>query len=246
MSQATAGAEPIAAVDADATPLYDRSWPSRLWYEFVRLTASIFLIVFWGFRASGRSNLPRHGGVLVVSNHLSHLDVFILGIPVPRPLNYVARSTLFLPLLGAFIRSVGGFPIQREGMGASGVKETLRRVRKGGMVLLFPEGTRSRDGHLTTIKPGIASLASRAKMPVVPAGIAGSFESWPRSRPFPLPHPIRIAFGAPIFPDEIARHTTESLTQLIQERIGQCVAEAHSNLARDMGIEIPPDRDEQP
>src|SRR5439155_2031754 len=133
-------------------------------------------------RATRRRNVSRSGGAILVSNHLSHLDVFALGLSFPRPLNYVARSTLFFPPLGALIRSVGGFPIQREGMGAQGLKETLRRLRAGGIVTLFPEGTRSRDGELGPLKSGIAVLASRARVPIIPAALAGTFEAWPRSR----------------------------------------------------------------
>ncbi len=99
-----------------------RSWPKVLWYRFVRYSVTCLLAATGGVRASGVRNIPRSGGALLVSNHLSYLDVFVLGLPSPRMLNYVARSTLFLPVLGALIRSVGGFPIQREGMGASGLK----------------------------------------------------------------------------------------------------------------------------
>ena len=141
--------------------------------------------------------MPETGGVLLVANHLSFLDVFIVGIPLHRPLNFVARSTLFLPVLGFLMRSVGGFPIQREGIGVSGMKETLRRLRNGGIVTLFPEGTRSPDGELAPLKPGIAVLVARAGVPFVPAGIAGTFEAWPRSRLFPRPHPIRVHYGLP-------------------------------------------------
>ncbi len=165
-----------------------RVWASALWYRFVRYSVSTLLVATGGFRASGTHHLPKTGAVLLVSNHLSYLDVFVLGLPLPRMLNYVARSTLFLPVLGPLIRSVGGFPIQREGMGASGLKETLRRLRNGGVVTLFPEGTRSRDGELGELKQGIATLAARAGVPVVPAGIAGTFEAWPlATNLFPCP-----------------------------------------------------------
>jgi 1-acyl-sn-glycerol-3-phosphate acyltransferase len=186
------------------------------------------------WRATGQGNVPRSGGVLLVCNHLSFLDVFMVGIPLGRPLNYVARSTLFVPVLGPLIRSVGGFPIQREGIGASGMKETIRRLRQGGIVTLFPEGTRSRDGRLGAIKPGIASLAARVGVPVVPAGLAGTFEVWPRSRLIPVPHPIRIHYGQPILPAELAGLDTEAVTGLIQERMEQIHAEARRALASDM------------
>ncbi len=134
---------------------------------------------------------------MLVANHVSFLDVFVLGIPLRRPLNYVARSTLFVPGLGFLMRSVGAFPIQREGMGASGMKETLRRLRSGGIVTLFPEGTRSADGELGPLKHGIAVLVSRAGVPVVPAGIAGTFEILaqvaPDSYPLPRSHSLRPA-----------------------------------------------------
>ena len=95
------------------------------------------------------------------------------------------------------MRSVGAFPIQREGIGASGMKETLRRLRAGGIVTLFPEGTRSPDGELGPLKSGIAVLVTRAGVPVVPVGLAGMFEVWPRpalgARPASGPHPLRAA-----------------------------------------------------
>ncbi len=132
--------------DAPSVRPADRPWWSRAWYRLVQAAAGTVLCATGAFRATGRRHLTSHTGALLVSNHLSFLDVFVLGIPLRFPLNYVARSTLFVPVVGFLIRSVGGFPIQREGMGASGVKETLRRVRNGGIVLLFPEvGTRSRD-----------------------------------------------------------------------------------------------------
>ncbi|MGA7497639.1 MAG: lysophospholipid acyltransferase family protein, partial [Isosphaeraceae bacterium] len=167
----------------------DRRWGELLWYRLVQYMFATLFAALGGWRASGRHNMPATGAVLLVANHLSFLDVFLLGIPLRRPLNFVARSSLFFPVLGFLIRSVGAFPIQREGMGASGMKETLRRLRRGGIVTLFPEGTRSRDGKLAPLKSGIAVLVSRAGVPVVPAGIAGTFEAWPRSRLLPVPRP---------------------------------------------------------
>jgi 1-acyl-sn-glycerol-3-phosphate acyltransferase len=219
----------------EAGPASDRPPLARLWYVLVRLMATLLFAATGGIRATGRGHVPRAGGALLVSNHLSHLDVFVLGITAARPLNYVARSTLFFPPLGALIRSVGGFAIQREGMGAQGLKETLRRLRNGGVVVLFPEGTRSRDGRLGELKSGIAVLATRAKVPIVPAGIAGTFEAWPRSRSLPGTHAVRLHYGPPIRPEEIAGLDPEAVTALIGARMAECRREARRRLARDLG-----------
>ena len=218
-------------------PSYDRSRAARVWYSLVRWLSVIWLCATGGLRASGRENLPATGGALLVSNHVSFLDVFVLGIPLNRPLNYVARSTLFLPVLGPFLHSIGAFPIQREGMGASGLKETLRRLRRGGVVLLFPEGTRSPDGRLAPIKSGIAVIARKAKVPVVPAAVAGTFEAWPRDQLFPSWLAVRVHYGPAILPAELAGLGAEAVTGLIQERIADCQREAASALARGLGVE---------
>lgn len=214
----------------------ERSLLARVWYEAVRKVAFLILAATGGIRASGRHNIPKTGAALLVSNHLSYLDVFVLGIMVPRPLNYVARSTLFLPLVGPFIRSVGGFPIQRDGMGASGLKETLRRLKRGGIVLLFPEGTRSQDGLLAPLKPGIAVLATRARAPIIPAAVAGTFEAWPRSYLIPRPHPVRVVYGPPVQPSELAGLSSEQVTALLHERMLNCHKTALAELSRDMGL----------
>jgi 1-acyl-sn-glycerol-3-phosphate acyltransferase len=211
-----------------------------IWYRLVQLVTGLLLLISGGFRATGREHVPRSGGALLVSNHLSHLDVFVLGLLLHRPLNYVARSSLFIPVLGPFIRSVGGFPIQREGMGAQGLKETLRRIKNGGIVTLFPEGTRSRDGELADLKAGIAVLAARTRVPVVPAAVAGTFEAWPRSRRFPGCHPVRVHYGQPIMPDELAGLDAEAVTALIRDRILECQRIARRDLARDLGTDVEP------
>jgi 1-acyl-sn-glycerol-3-phosphate acyltransferase len=214
----------------------DRSLWARFWYRLVQAaTLNVFLST-GGLRAGGRHNVPATGPALLVSNHLSYFDVFVLGIPLSRPLNYVARSTLFLPVLGAFIRSVGGFPIQREGMGASGLKETLRRLRNGGIVILFPEGTRSPDGRFGELKAGISVLAARARVPIIPAALAGTFEAWPRRSLLPRPYPIRVEYGPPILPDELVGLSNDEVTRLIRDRMLECHRKAVIGVARDLGL----------
>ncbi len=217
----------------------DRSLRRFVWYRLVQGFFGTLLASTCGLRASGRRQIPVEGPVLLVSNHLSHLDVLVLGILLKRPVNYVARSTLFIGPLGLFIRSVGAFPINREGMGAEGFKETLRRIRSGGIVALFPEGTRSTDGGLGEMKSGIARIVVRTRAPVVPAAIAGTFESWPKSRLFPSPHPLRVHFGEPITGEQMAGLDPDELTALIRSRILHCQEIARQGLRRDLGIGLP-------
>jgi 1-acyl-sn-glycerol-3-phosphate acyltransferase len=216
------------------SPLRDRSLAHLLWYRFVQHLVGTLGLVILGWRATGHRNVPTAGGALLVSNHLSYLDVFFLGIPLRRALNYMARSTLFVPGLSVLIKSVGGFSIQREGIGVSGVKETLRRIRLGGIVTLFPEGTRSRDGKLGPLKPGIAVLVARARVPVIPVGLAGTFEVLPRSRILPKLHPVRIHYGRPISPEELAGLEAPDVTAFIHQRMQESREEAHRALRRDM------------
>lgn len=219
---------------AAATPPADRSRLALFWYGIVRVATTLYCSLTGGVRVTGRANVPASGGALLAANHLSYLDVFVLGLGVPRPLRYVARAGLFVPVLGPLIRSVGGFPIDNEGTGTAGLKETLRRLKSGSVVLIFPEGTRSADGELGPLKPGIAALM-RAKVPFVPVAVAGTFEAWPRGQLFPRPHPIRIHYGRSITPAEMAGLDPEALSALLRERLLACQRIARAGLARDLG-----------
>lgn len=176
----------------------------------------------------------KSGPILLVANHLSFLDVFALGVLLRRPLNYVARSTLFKPLLGFFIRSVGGYPIQRDGMGSQGFKETLKRLKAGGIVTFFPEGTRSPDGELGPLKEGIGTLATRSRAVIIPTGLAGTFEAWPRWKKFPRPYPIRVHYGTPILPEALDGLGNAEATALIRQQLLEAIAEARRGLDRDL------------
>ena len=226
-------------VDRDVL-LCDRSRGRLLVYRLVQWSTIGLFNIYGGFRATGRRHVPSRGPALIVANHLSFWDVFVIGVRLRRPLNYVARSTLFTATVGWFLRTIGAFPIAREGVGAQGFKETLRRTRAGGIVTFFPEGTRTPDGALKELKPGIATLAVRADVPVIPAGIAGTFEAWPRHRRFPRPHPLRIHYGRPIPPEALAGLDQEAATALIRRHLERAIRNARRMLDRDLGRRTPP------
>ena len=118
------------------------------------------------------------------------------------------------------------------GLGLSGLKETLRRLRQGEFVLIFPEGTRTGDGSVLPLKPGFCAVARRGRVPLIPVGVAGAFEAWPRKAKLPRPAPIRIVIGQPITPEEFEAWTDDQLVAELEQRIRDC----HSRAARDLNV----------
>jgi 1-acyl-sn-glycerol-3-phosphate acyltransferase len=202
---------------------------SRLWYQLLQRSLQLVAVLVYRVRYSGRENIPATGGVLVVSNHQSHLDPPLVGIGCPRLLNFVARETLFsFAPFGWLIHSVGAFPIDREGIGLAGIKESLRRLKRGEMVLIFPEGTRTRDGEMAPFRPGFTALAVRAGAAILPVAVDGAFRVWPRWRKFPGLGKIRVHYGDPIAPAEIAGRDERELLAEVERRVREC----HERLRR--------------
>lgn len=200
-----------------------RSLLKTAWYNFLHVCCRTFAVVAFRVRVAGRERVPLTGGLLVCSNHQSHLDPVLVGLAVDRRLNYLARDTLFrfLPLR-LLIESLDAIPIERDGFGLAGIKETLRRLKREEGVLIFPEGTRTRDGSIAPLKPGFASLARRGRVPLLPVAIYGAYAAWPRSAPLPRPSNICIVIGEPISPSEIERMSDEQLIATLAQRIANC------------------------
>jgi 1-acyl-sn-glycerol-3-phosphate acyltransferase len=200
-----------------------RSLLHRLWYQLLQRLLQLAAVLVYSVRCWGRENIPGTGGVLVVSNHQSHLDPMLVGIGCPRRLNYVARATLFsFAPFGWLIDSVGAFPIDREGMGLGGIKESLKRLKRGEMVLIFPEGTRTGDGTIASFRPGFTTLAVRSGAAILPAAIEGAFQVWPRWRKFPGRGRIWVCYGAPILPAEFADRDERELLAEVERRVRKC------------------------
>ena len=153
------------------------------------------------FRVEGRgsASVPREGPVLLVANHSSFLDPPLVGGVTPRPLSFMAKAELFrVPLLGALIRRLNARPVRREGADAAALRTALRILQEGGVLLMFPEGTRGPEGTLREPKPGAAMLAVMSGAPVVPVYIQGSGRAWPRGRRLPRPAKVIVTFGTPL------------------------------------------------
>ncbi|MBS0207834.1 MAG: 1-acyl-sn-glycerol-3-phosphate acyltransferase [Planctomycetes bacterium] len=204
-----------------------------LYYNFLQLSCRLLGAALLDIRVSGRQHVPPTGGALVLSNHQSFFDPLLLGLAADRDMFFLARDTLFrsAPLRLA-LWAVDTIPLDREGGGLSGLKETLRRVREGSAVAIFPEGTRTPDGDLQKIKPGFCALARRARAPLVPVAIDGAYQAWPRKQKLPRRATVHIVFGPPIAPEQAQALDDAALVAEVQQRIGDCLATARAGRHR--------------
>jgi 1-acyl-sn-glycerol-3-phosphate acyltransferase len=194
--------------------------PRELWYAACREAARILLITAFGIRVYHRGRLPRRGGVLVVSNHQSYLDPILVAVGMPRAFHPMARETLFAsPLFAVLIRSLNAFPVRRASADLGAIREAMRRLKDGRVVLMFPEATRTRDGSIAPLQGGPATIAARAGAPIVPAVIDGAFEAWPRSHLLPRPRVIRVAFGQPVSAEEAAAGDPAEIMNRVRDRM---------------------------
>jgi 1-acyl-sn-glycerol-3-phosphate acyltransferase len=205
---------------------------NRIHYQFWKNLIRFGSVPYFRIRYTGIHNIPREGGLLAISNHQSHLDPPLVGAGSPRRMSYVARETLFKPpLFGKFIYSVGAFPLNREGVGLAGIKESLKRLKRGEIVLLFPEGTRTPDGEIHTFKPGFTTLAVRSKSAILPIAIEGAYRAWPKRAKFPRPRVVNIHYGVPILPKDYENLDERELVALVETRVRECQAELRKRAA---------------
>lgn len=220
----------------------ERSLPKRLWYGWLQILCRQFGVLLFGVRCRRRAAVPATGGALLLSTHQSHLDPVLIGLAVDRRLNYVARETLFRfwPFRW-LIESLDAIPIDREGMGLGGLKETLKRLKRGEVVLIFPEGTRTSDGQVAPLKPGFSALAKRARVPLVPVAIVGAFAAWPRWRRFPARSTVQIHFGEPLLPEDYEQLDDRALVAAVEAQLRACHAQATADLLRRGRAQTPAD-----
>ncbi|MGO8766310.1 MAG: lysophospholipid acyltransferase family protein [Limisphaerales bacterium] len=151
------------------------------------------------WRVFNPERVPLTGGVILAANHASYIDPPLVGAGLRRPINYLARESLFrFPGIGALLRSWNAVPVDRDGGGARGLKNILDRLLAGGGIILFPEGTRTRDGKLQPARSGIGLVVAKSDAPVVPARTFGTYEAWGRNRKIPCPKRIAVKYGMPM------------------------------------------------
>jgi 1-acyl-sn-glycerol-3-phosphate acyltransferase len=160
-------------------------------YDLAKVVVTAFARVAFRYRVVGAENVPLSGGLVIAANHISNLDPPLLGIAVPRPVSYMAKKELFaIPVLGTAITHLNAFKVDRDAGGTAALRASLRMLKEGRCVGIFPEGGRNLTGT-NEEKAGAAFLAAASGAPVVPAAIVGTRKLKPFSR-------VTVVFGEPL------------------------------------------------
>jgi len=176
-------------------------------YEFVRLVLTPYLLFFYRARCIDSDKVPADGPAIIAPNHFSFLDHFFTAVYLRRKVHFMAKSQLFNPPL-QFIYTHGGvFPVRRGHRDEEAFKTADTILERGGLIVMYAEGGRSRDGDLGTPRPGIGRLALEHGVPVVPTAIVGTerVRNWKR---FQFPK-VTVQFGEPLRFERTESHTRE-------------------------------------
>jgi 1-acyl-sn-glycerol-3-phosphate acyltransferase len=201
----------------------------RIGWHFFR---SLFRFYF-GWQVVNAERVPVEGPVILVSNHASILDPPLLGSGLQRQISYLGRQSLFkIPVFGAILRSWKVVPVDRDGGTGRGLKAVLERLREGGMVVLFPEGTRTPDGQLQAPRAGVGLAVIRSKAAVVPARVFGTFEAFNRRAILPRPRRrVSVKYGFPMMFEKL-RAEAENCPK---ERLKEIYHEVAEETMREIG-----------
>jgi len=169
------------------------------WYAPLKWTVWGLLHLVARIRVEGRDNIPAQGAFILVSNHQSILDPFLAQSHCPGAVYSMTKSTQFShPVFRWLMPRVGGFPVRRYRVDPQCVRTTLRLLGEGKAVGIYPEGERSWDGTMMALRGGTVRLLLKAGVPVVPCGIEGSFDVWPRWGGGPRRAEVTLRFGEPL------------------------------------------------
>jgi 1-acyl-sn-glycerol-3-phosphate acyltransferase len=154
---------------------------------------------YFHWRVFNAERVPKNGSVILAANHASFLDPPLVGCGLHRQINFLARASLFrYPGVGWLLRKWNSVPVERDGSGAAGLKAILERLLAGGAIILFPEGTRTKDGKLQPARSGIGLTVIKSDAVLIPARTFGTFECYNRKIKFHLPKQLAVKYGEPM------------------------------------------------
>jgi len=203
----------------------ERGLHQRILYWLGQTLTRILCVLLGRLEVIGQENVPQEGGVLIASNHLSNLDPPLIGSSIRRPIHYFAKEELFqIPIFGWIIAQVNAFPVKRLEHDIGAFRKAYALLSQGEGVLLFPEGHRSKTGDLGPAKPGLAMLAVKAGVPVVPVCILNSHGLLKFKK-------LKIAFGHPLKPSKQVQENRSY--EIFASEIMEAIAALKSKLYND-------------
>ena len=213
-------------------------WQYNLIYEGFRAFTYAFVTLGFSYRSEGKSNVPPRGPLLIVSNHQSWFDPFLIGLAIPRHIRFMARRTLFTGSRGmnAFLSGLSIIPVNQEGFAREGLRLAKERLDAGEAVLVFPEGQRSWDGNIGKLMPGVTLLIRQTGADVMPVGIAGAWDAWPRWKLLPSMSPlfapaneasIAVSIGKPVSGKELAAMERDDILKSMAAHLHVVWTRAH-------------------
>ncbi len=194
-----------------------------LYYLFKWSTVAPMFRLYFRGRVYGRENVPKSGGVVVVTNHGSYFDPPLLACSLRRPVAFMAKEELFeVPILKQGIRLYGAYPVKRGSGDRAAIRAAMEVLQENWAAGLFLQGTRTPDGRITDPKIGAALIAAKAKVPILPVSLWGTEKILTKGVPFPKPVPITVRIGELIPPPsqtkkEILQAVTQNCTEIINQ-----------------------------
>jgi len=205
----------------------ERAEPFPPLYRLLRMVCTPLLRRLFDLRVTGLEHLPASGPFILAANHHNYVDGVVLGVALSRPIAFLVMPRVFYasPVHPAFHRRIGSIPINLKRPDPGAIKRVLRKLENGRVVGIFPEGPFSREGRLVDGQPGVAMIALRSGMPVVPAAIGGTYEALAGRRFYvPRRHPLSVRFGPAMHfgrvrHRRVTRAEREELTRRIMSEI---------------------------
>lgn len=203
-------------------------WFNTIVYEVLRYPIWGGFTFGFSLRSQGTRHIPARGPALLVANHQSFFDPPAVGAVTPRHICFLARKTLFRGIFGKLISKLNAVPVDQDGVAKEGLRTVIDLLQRGEAVLLFPEGERTPDGSMLPFKPGILLVIKKTLAPIIPVGIAGAFEAFPRSVAIPKPAPLfmpasrgcmAIAVGRPLDPHRFLNQPRDQALRDLQAEI---------------------------
>ena len=189
----------------------------NLWYFSGWLLTGLYACLWHRTRYYRHARIPRKGAFLIVCNHQSFVDPNIVAFGLWRGIAFMARSTLFKGFLAFWLPRVWCLPVERGSSDRASIRKTVDMLKSGRPLILFPEGTRSKDGKLQEFKRGFELIARQAGVPILPAAIHGAGAAFPKGARFPKPTKVRVTYGDFVSLEEFRKIGAEGVRARVQE-----------------------------